>query len=171
MPSVSITFTRDPRAVAVGFLLMGSVIVVSSVWFSLSWHARGMILAGYGITLLLAGLIPALRTRGLLRSGAQAQGAVEGAEKDTSKTRSGTAVTYHPVVRFTTPGGRAVVFRSAVGYDTMPRAGDPVPVRYRPDNPEHAEVDHVTTWVMSAAVGVLGGLGLVVAGVVVFLHG
>jgi hypothetical protein len=140
--------------------------VVSRVWDSLSWHPRGMILAAYGIVLLPFGLIPALRTRGRLRSGAQAQGTVVGTErqKDTGARTS----YYHPVVRFTTPDGRTVVFTSAVGYKIKPNEGDPVPVRYRPDNPEQAEMDRAIAWVMPVVFGLVGGLGLLVAGVVVY---
>jgi hypothetical protein len=35
-----------------GFLVIGSTIVVVWRWDSLSWHARGTILAAYGVTLL-----------------------------------------------------------------------------------------------------------------------
>ena len=55
MPSV--TLLRGPRGVGFGFLLIGSVFLVSRVWDSLSWHARGMILAVTGLatgTVLLA---------------------------------------------------------------------------------------------------------------------
>jgi hypothetical protein len=67
MPGV--TITRDPRAIVVGVLLLLSVFVVAFVWPVLGWHARGIILAGYGITLGLIMLIPAQRTRRRLRSG------------------------------------------------------------------------------------------------------
>lgn len=77
---------------------------------------------------------------------------------------------YHPVVRFTTPDGRTVEFTSAVGYQIRPDVGGPVPVRYRPDDPEKAEIDRAIAWVMPAAFGLLGGLGLLVAGVVVYLN-
>jgi hypothetical protein len=43
-------------------------------------------------------------------------------------------------------------------------------VRYRPDNPEQAELDQVITWALPTLVGLLGGLGLTVAGAVVYLH-
>ncbi len=169
MPGV--TITRDPRGIVVGVLLLVSVFAVVFVWPVLSWHARGMILAGYGITLLLVGLIPARRTRRLLTSGVRSQGAVVGAKEDASRAQDDpTAHYYHPVVRFTALDGREVEFTSAVGYDIAPQVGDPVPVRYRPDDPEQAELDQVITWALPALVGLLGGLGLAVAGVVVYLH-
>jgi Protein of unknown function (DUF3592) len=164
----SITVARGPRAVAVGFLLIGSVFVVAWVWDSLSWHARGMILAAYGVTVLVVGLVPALRTRGLLRSGARAQGTVVGAEQETSQGKDFTTYYYHPVVRFTAPDGRQVEFTSAMGSQRAPDLGVSVPVRYRPDNPQQAELDRAVMWVLPAAFGLVGGLGLLVAAVVVY---
>ena len=73
-----------PRTRVLGFLVIGSVFVVFWKWGSFSWHARGMILAAYGVLCLGAGLIPALRTRGLLESGAQAQGTVVDVKKGTN---------------------------------------------------------------------------------------
>jgi hypothetical protein len=67
-----------------------------------------------------------------------------GREKDTSSGQySGT--TYSPVVRFTTVEGRTVEFTSAVGYSRSPDIGGAVPVRYRPNDPEQAEIDRATT--------------------------
>jgi Protein of unknown function (DUF3592) len=51
-------------------------------------------------------------------------------------------VLYHERVRFTTPDGRTVVFTSAWGSpDSDLELGRPVPVRYRPEDPEQAQVD------------------------------
>ena len=83
MPAISVNF-RSTRAKVLGGLAIGSVFVVLVMWDALSWHARGMILAAYGVVCLGAGLIPALRARGLLESGTQAQGTVVDAKKDTS---------------------------------------------------------------------------------------
>jgi hypothetical protein len=46
----------------------------------------------------------------------------------------------------------------------------PPPVRYRPEDPEQARVDTPWAWVVPAALGVLGGLGLLVAGVVAYVQ-
>jgi hypothetical protein len=78
-------------------------------------------------------------------------------EKDTSG-RYGT--TYSPVVQFTTVEGRTVQFTSAVGTSRSPDIGGAVPVRYRPDHPEQAEIDRATMWMLPAAIGLVGGLGL-----------
>ena len=83
MFAVSFNF-RSPRATVLCVLAIASAIVVIWRWHSLSWHARGIILAVYGVACLGAGLIPALRTRGLLKSGAQAQGTVVSAERNAS---------------------------------------------------------------------------------------
>ena len=51
-------------------------------------------------------------------------------------------VLYHERVRFTTPDGRTVTFTSAYGSpDSDVELGRSVPVRYRPEDPEHAQVD------------------------------
>jgi hypothetical protein len=60
-----------------------TLFVVFLGWSLLGWHARGMILAAYGVALLLVLLLPALRTRERLKSGVQTQGTVVGAEERT----------------------------------------------------------------------------------------
>jgi hypothetical protein len=45
-----------------------------------------------------------------------------------------------------------------------------VPVRYHPEHPEQAQVDSPWAWVVPGVLGLLGGLGLLVAGVVVYLQ-
>jgi uncharacterized protein DUF3592 len=51
-------------------------------------------------------------------------------------------VLYHERVQFTTPDGRTVVFTSAYGSpDSDVELGRSVPVRYRPEDPEQAQVD------------------------------
>jgi hypothetical protein len=72
---------RGPRATLVGWLLLGTVFLVSWKWSVLSWHARGMILAAYGVIFLSVLLFPALRTRSQLKGGARAQGTVVGAKQ------------------------------------------------------------------------------------------
>jgi Protein of unknown function (DUF3592) len=167
--ALNITVARDPRARAFGFLVIGSLFVVFWKWDSLSSDARGLILAAYGVTLAGFLLIPALRTRRLLKTGAIAQGTVVDAEEDTSQDHDGTSsTTYNPVVRFTTADGRTVQFTSAVGYSSKPDIGGAVDVRYLPDDPEQAEIDRAAMWMLPAAFGLLGGLGLLVAGVVVY---
>ena len=54
-------------------------------------------------------------------------------------------VLYHERVQFTTHDGRTVVFTSALASpDNDVELGRPVPVRYRPEDPEQAQVD--TRW-------------------------
>jgi ABC-type uncharacterized transport system permease subunit len=49
-----------------------------------------------------------------------------------------------------------------------------VPVRYHPDNPQQAHVDtpwaRMWAWMLPGALGLLGGLGLLAAGVIVYLQ-
>ena len=69
------------------------------------------------------------------------------------------------------PDGRTVVFTSALGSPySEPKLGHPVPVRYPPDNPQQAQVETPLAWIVPRALGFLGGLGLLVAGVVVYLQ-
>jgi hypothetical protein len=54
-------------------------------------------------------------------------------------------VLYHERVQFTTADGRTVVFTSALASpESDVELGRPVPVRYRPEDPEQAQVD--TRW-------------------------
>jgi hypothetical protein len=64
-----------------------------------------------------------------------------------------------------------VEFTSTVGYCREPDVGAPVPVRYLLDDPEQAEIDKAVTWLWPGASALLTGLGLLVAGVVVYLRG
>jgi hypothetical protein len=159
---------RGRRFDLVGWLLLGSVFLVWWRWSSLSPHARGIILAAYGAVFALVMLPSALRTRGLLKTGAQAEGTIVGAEERTSIRRDDVVTDYYPRVRFTTPEGRQVVFTSSFGSPGEPELGDRLRVRYRPEDPQQAEVDHAITWMLRAAFGVVVGLGLLVAGVVVY---
>jgi hypothetical protein len=168
----------EPRLAWASVLLPASLIVTAWAWQGLGWHARGMLLAAYGVAVALVLLLPALGTRARLKAGVSAQGTVVGAEKRISSTGIGTwaptfvpVTLYHARVRFTTREGRTVVFTSALGSPDSPlERGRPVPVRYRPDHPEQAQVDTPWAWVVPAALGLLGGLGLLVAGVVVYLQ-
>jgi hypothetical protein len=168
----------EPRLAWASVLFLVGLIVTVWAWGALGWHARGLLLAAYGVAVALILLVPALRTRARLKAGVSAQGTVVGAEKRVSSTGIGTwaptfvpNTLYHPRVRFTTRDGRTVVFTSALGSpDSELERGRPVPVRYPPDNPQQAQVDTPWAWVVPAASGFLGGLGLLVAGVVVYLQ-
>jgi hypothetical protein len=137
-----------------------------------------MLLCVDGVAVALVLLLPALRARARLTAGVSAQGSVVGAEQRTSSAGIGSwaptfipTTLYHPRVRFTTSDGRTVVFTSALGSpDSELELGRPVPVRYPADNPQQAQVDTPLVWVVPAALGLLGGLGLLVAGVVVYFQ-
>jgi hypothetical protein len=73
------------------------------------------------------------------------------------------------VVRFTTTDGRTVTFTSGLGFSVrQPRIGSAVPVRYRQDDPEEAEIDRAYIWMVPAAPSLLAGVGLLVAAGVAF---
>jgi Protein of unknown function (DUF3592) len=97
-------------------------------------------------------------------------GIVVGAKEDTSWDDHGTTTTttYSPVVRFTTADGRTVEFTSAVGYGSEPDVGGAVDVRYLADDPEQAEINRGTSLMLPPVAALLSGLGLLVAGVVVY---
>jgi Protein of unknown function (DUF3592) len=146
----------------VGYLAFAGIFL----WFVqpdlLSGYAWAAIFATAAVVLLLGLVRPALGMRALQKGGAPAQGTVADAVRQTSDGDT----YYHPRVQFTTADGRRVVFTSALGSQVKPAVGHRIPVRYRPDRPEHAEVEGATTWILPAAVGSLIGLGLVVAGIV-----
>ncbi len=168
MPCV--TLPVSPRLKWVFVVLVGSAFVTWAMWEEVGWRARGVILGGFGIVLPLVVLPLALRARKRLKSGVPTQGTVVGAEQRESGGMDTPTVYHHPKVRFTTPEGRTVVFTSAFGSDSEPEMGYPVRVRYRADNPEQAEIETRWVWMLPAALGSLGGLGLLVAGVLVYLQ-
>jgi len=81
------------------------------------------------------------------------------------KLGKGSALVYFPVVRFTTADGREIRFehqqsRRADHY----RPGDPVPVRYYPEQPEHATLAGFNElWSLAVVYGA-GGLLLLLFG-------
>ena len=160
-----VAFPVSRRVGVLFYLVVGSIFLLFWKPDLLSQYAWGLILAADGVVLLLGLVRPALRMRGLLKSGAPAQGTVVGTVE---KTGDGDTY-YHPRVQFTTAEGRTVVFTSTFGSQFAPKVGDPVPVRYRSDSPEQAEADGATMWMLPAGVGSLFGLGLLVAGIIAIL--
>jgi hypothetical protein len=152
----------------IGFLVAGSVALVAWQWDRLGVQARALILAAYGVLVLVFLLPRAVRGGKRLRRGAQAQGTVVGVKQTTGAEGE---VFYHPRVLFFTPDGRTVEFTSMLGYGREHDVGARVPVRYPLDDPEQAELDTAFTWLLPGAVQLLTGLGLLVAGVVVYLRG
>jgi hypothetical protein len=137
---------------------------------SLAPTTRGLLLVAAGVTLLGVVLPLQLRTRTLLKHGVKVQGTVVGAEEDTGRGSDNLPYrTYHPVVEFTTTDGRTVTFTSGLGFSgRQPRIASAVPVRYRQDDPEEAEIDRAYLWMVPAAPSLLAGVGLLVAAVVAF---
>jgi Protein of unknown function (DUF3592) len=156
-----VAFPVSRRVGLLLYLVFGSIFLAIAKPDLLNRTAWGLILAADGVALLLGLVRPALRMRGLVNSGALAQGTVQ-------KTGGGDA-SYHPRVQFTTAEGRTVEFTSTFSSQFAPKVGDPVPVRYRPDSPEQAEADSATMWMLPAAVGSLFGLGLLVVGIIAVL--
>lgn len=160
-----VAFPVSRRVGLLLYLVFGSIFLAIAKPDLLNRTAWGLILAVDGVALLVGLVRPALRMRGLLKSGALAQGTVVGTVQ---KTGGGDAA-YHPRVQFTTAEGRTVEFTSTFSSQFAPKMGDPVPVRYRPDSPEQAEADSTTMWMLPAAVGSLFGLGLLVVGIIAVL--
>ena len=160
-----VAFPVSRRVGLLLYLVFGSIFLAIAKPDLLNRTAWGLILAADGVALLLGLVRPALGMRGLLNSGALAQGTVVGTVQ---KTGGGDA-SYHPRVQFTTAEGRTVEFTSTFSSQFAPKVGNPVPVRYRPDSPEQAEADSATMWMLPAAVGSLFGLGLLVVGIIAVL--
>jgi Protein of unknown function (DUF3592) len=161
---VAVRFGRSPRVRLLGTPLVIGAILLSLVWGRLGIHTRGMILAAYGVIILGFGLIPELRYRAQLKRGPQTQGTVVDAEEVSGRR----TITFHPVVRFTTADGRPVTFTADVGFGHRPKIGRVVPVRYRREDPEQAEIDRAYTWMVPVASWLLLGLGLLVNAVNVY---
>jgi hypothetical protein len=65
----------------------------------------------------------------------------------------------------TTADGRTAEFTGSIGYDAPPEVGSAVPVRYRSDDPEQAEIDRaLLIWLLPAIAGSVV-VGLFVAAV------
>jgi hypothetical protein len=160
---VTVTF-RGRAAVGFAVSLCAVVLLWSGVLDSLAPTTRGLILVVAGVTLLGVVLPLQLRTRTLLKHGVKVQGTVVGAEEKTGRGSDNLRYrTYHPVVRFTTTDGRTVTFTSGLGFSVrQPRIGSAVPVRYRQDDPERAEIDRAYIWMVPAAPSLLAGVGLLV---------
>jgi hypothetical protein len=164
---VAVTF-RGRAAVGFAVSLCAVVLLLSGVLDSLGTTTRAMILAAAGVTLLGVVLPLQLRTRTLLKHGVQVQGTVVDVVKGTARSDNLRFRTHHPVVRFTTTDGRTVTFTSGLGFDRQPEIGGQVPVRYRDEDPEQAQIDRAYIWMLSAAPPLLVGVGLLVAAVVAF---
>ena len=108
-----------------------------------------------GAMLLVAGRQFA-RRRAFVRHSAVASGTIVGL----TENREREEISYFPKVRFHTASGREVTFESEMGSSSQAgRIGDTVAVRYRPDQPEAAEIDRfMSLWGVAL---LSGGLGLV----------
>ena len=81
-------------------------------------------------------------------------------------------ISYFPKVKFQTPSGREVTFQSQTGSGRKAgRIGRTVAVRYRPDQPDVAEIDSfMSLWGVTLVLGVVGagflsaGLGMILVG-------
>jgi hypothetical protein len=121
-----------------------------------------------GLSLLAASGVLLAGKRRFLRDAASATGTVvrlarvaPPAKTNDRRLRSSErgTVFYAPVVRFTTPAGRAIEFQSGSG-SIPPRytVGAAVPIRYDPDDPGRAEIATFTNqWLLPV---LLGGTGL-----------
>jgi Protein of unknown function (DUF3592) len=149
-------------------LIFAAVLAIGTFsWDRLDQHGKGLFLAAAGVLIVLLQVRSGLHIRELLTTGARAHGVVVGAE--TSSDDDGD--TYYARVRFTTRDGQTKEFTSAVGHASEPSVGDPRPVRYRPDDPEQAEVDKPAPWIFFGALSLLIGLALVVAGAFMYVQG
>jgi hypothetical protein len=72
----------------------------------------------------------------------------------------GIEVSHFPKVLFKTPAGREVTFQSEMGSNPPARrVGEKVRVRYRPEQPQSAEIDtFFSLWGAALLFGLLGGV-------------
>ena len=122
----------------------------------------GSVFAFIGLVFILVSFWNYRNTRQFLAQSATAPGEVvdlvlRSSQTGDSRTSSGV---YYPVVRFATPEGQYIEFQSGVGSQPPAyRIGDPVTVRYRPDDPYRARIDSFfQLWFLSV---LFGGLGFV----------
>ena len=112
------------------------------------------IFALVGVAMLVAAVRQFNRTRAFLRKSAIASGIVialiENRERD--------EVSYFPKIKFQTPPGRDITFESAMGSSSQARSiGDRIAVRYRPDQPNVAEIDaFMPLWGLTLLFSALG---------------
>jgi len=112
-----------------------------------------------GAMLILAGRQFA-RRRDFVRHSAVASGTIVAL----TENREREEISYFPTVKFQTPSGREVTFQSEMGSSAQAgRIGDIVAVRYRPDQPEVAEIDSLMSlWGVPLLSGGLGAVFLFV---------
>ena len=156
------------------FLLRGRVFGPSSTE-TMRKPRWGLLVAAIGVLLLGVGLVVAgvHDLVDILRppsSSRRAVGVVIRIETVTSGSGSDRRTSYHPVVRFLTAREQVIVITGNV--DAGHSVGDPVKVRYDPNNPHHARLDSLgdRVWaVVFAVVLLLGALGVMFGGGVLFV--
>jgi len=118
-----------------------------------------MIFALIGGAMLLVAARHFARRRALFRHSAVTPGTIVGL----AENRERDEISYFPKVKFRTPSGREVTFQSEMGSSEPGRIGDIVAVRYRPEDPDAAEVDSfMSLWGVAVLSGGLGAVFLFV---------
>ena len=134
------------------------------------------IFALVGGAMLVAARWQFTRRRAFVQDSAIASGTiVELIEERVRNTTSGSMndeISYFPKVKFQTPSGREVTFQSETGRGWKAgQIGRTVAVRYRPDQPDVAEIDSfMSLWGVTLVLGVVGG-GFLFAGLGMILVG
>jgi hypothetical protein len=111
---------------------------------------------GIGTTLLVLAGWMAAKKRAFVRGSVTAPGAVVALVN----VWDGTEISHFPKILFRTPEGRDVTFQSEMGSNPPSRrVGEKVRVRYRPDQPQSAEIDtFFSLWGAALLFGLLGGV-------------
>ena len=125
------------------------------------WTRTGWVtIVGFGFSIIGAvfatlALRHVARRRAFLRGSRAAMGVVVGFDERRDREEPG----YFPIVRFTTESGREVKFLSEAGSShPSSQVGDAVPIRYRPDVPERAEIDSfMGLWGLAIVFAALSG--------------
>jgi hypothetical protein len=125
----------------------------------MNWIAAlGVIFVLIGGGLLAAAVSHFRRRRAFIKQSTTAKGTIVAF----AENREGEEVSYFPRIAFNTPSGREVIFESGAGSSSNPgRIGNTVTVRYRPDQPDVAEIDSfVSLWGPALLLAFLGVLFL-----------
>lgn len=118
----------------------------------------------FGATFFGIALFSFIHTQNFVKAAASTEGVVlELKPVESSSTNSG-GYTYAPVVKFKTPDGKNIHFKSSTSSNPPEfSVGQTVPVLYNRSNPQEAQVDSfVQLWLLPT---VFGGFGIIFMGV------
>jgi len=113
-----------------------------------------------GLFILILGWRDFRKQCAFLRQSVRTTGVVAGAHVEPGGFEDGGDY-HHPMIRFSTTTGKEVIFTSPGGRRQPWKNAESVPVRYRPDDPQTAELDSfISIWLFTLVCAVLGVVAL-----------